>query len=474
MAWLYLPSPTTSTCVPAAECSDSPSSSPSPEGYAPWLTSNGKPTRRPLSWRGWRMRPWITLLSGTTSSPSQTRSSLASFRDSVRLSSPPATPASPSASPASVLASMMSAIYGRTLMRSLARRNPSACFWRTSQGIFGWDSDKSGEISKAEATALRRDYSARAKSARATAGSGCSSLRWNTPAANCAPNSNCNQKDKPGSLLVQAQAWPSPRTEDAESCGNHPDAVDSLTGAVRMWPTPMCSDDGHKVTQSSHQKSLISETMKWPTPRASASANRTMTRGEAVEQGRHGKLLSAEAVMWATPRAGKGTAENSEQWTKRQAEGTVSTPPLAMQAVLWPTPRCAEAGHAGRQKVTEGSTLGLVESAALWPTPVCRDSKGGNSPEHMKVATGRKHLDQLPNYVCHCLPPALRLSMPGSKSSRSTRRLNPRFVEHLMGWPLGWSLIGSALPAMEWCRWQRLMHSSLCLLLCASCDGVAA
>ncbi len=32
--------------------------------------SNGKPTPQPLSWRGWKTRPWIRLLSGTTLEPS--------------------------------------------------------------------------------------------------------------------------------------------------------------------------------------------------------------------------------------------------------------------------------------------------------------------------------------------------------------------------------------------------------------------
>lgn len=30
----------------------------------PWLTLSGKPTQRPLSWTGWKRRPWITNLNG--------------------------------------------------------------------------------------------------------------------------------------------------------------------------------------------------------------------------------------------------------------------------------------------------------------------------------------------------------------------------------------------------------------------------
>lgn len=36
--------------------------------------------------------------------------------------------------------------------------------------------------------------------------------------------------------------WPTPRTEDGESAGNHPGAQDSLTGVTRQWPTPKAND----------------------------------------------------------------------------------------------------------------------------------------------------------------------------------------------------------------------------------------
>jgi hypothetical protein len=39
-------------------------------------------------------------------------------------------------------------------------------------------------------------------------------------------------------LAGQAASWPSPRSEDSESCGNHPGAKYSLTGATLNWPTP--------------------------------------------------------------------------------------------------------------------------------------------------------------------------------------------------------------------------------------------
>lgn len=74
MTWLYippgaLPEPKThaSSASPSApEQAGSTLGSPLPSpDIELWAMSNGKPTPQPLSWRGWKMRPWIRLLYGT-------------------------------------------------------------------------------------------------------------------------------------------------------------------------------------------------------------------------------------------------------------------------------------------------------------------------------------------------------------------------------------------------------------------------
>lgn len=61
MGWVY---------VPGLEVSNSASEL-RPEETSVWCaTSSGKPTRRPLSWAGWKRRPWIERLSGTILRPS--------------------------------------------------------------------------------------------------------------------------------------------------------------------------------------------------------------------------------------------------------------------------------------------------------------------------------------------------------------------------------------------------------------------
>ena len=81
-----------------------------------------------------------------------------------------------------------------------------------------------------------------------------------------------------------------------------------------------------------------------------------------------------------------------------------------------------------------------------WPTPRANDFKG-----HCTNATTRKdgkcRNDQLVNAVIHTGPIAQEkqndgklLSTEGQTSLPPKRRLNPTFVEWLMGVPVGWSL----------------------------------
>lgn len=169
--------------------------------------------------------------------------------------------------------------------------------------------------------------------------------------------------------------------------------------------------------------------------------------------------------------------------------------------------------HKGKTGNGAGMTLATAANAfTLWPTPATRDHKGTNSADHLENGTGRKHLDQLPNFVEHlwytpnvpnggralgddtsatgmtpdgakrqvglekgssggvnrvsslrnearCFPLDPEVSMNGNRSSNERRSLNPRFVEWLMGWPEGWTHF--ACSAMELFRFKQRMRSAL-------------
>jgi hypothetical protein len=107
--------------------------------------------------------------------------------------------------------------------------------------------------------------------------------------------------------------------------------------------------------------------------------------------------------LWPTPRQGKVSSEEAETWLKRQAAGKVATPPLALAVQMWPTPRASDANGHQIQPNKQGG-LGLNQQL------------GG--------------------------------------------RLNPDWVDWLIGWPIGWSDCAPlAMPKFQ----QWLRAHGLCL-----------
>jgi len=191
---------------------------------------------------------------------------------------------------------------------------------------------------------------------------------WHTPSTEDHKSDGPNAQGRYGTekmktsdqrLRNQVWNWPSPRSEDSESCGNHPGAVDSLTGAARMWPN--------------YQKPL------------------PYFRPKPVYQTRLPNETSSE--YW-------------ERMTDYETENGINP----------------------------------AEGGMHCPTPAARDYRSPNAASHMDRSTGAKHLDQLPNFIEHCFLPDPPTSTHGGKSlCGSTRRLNPDFVDWLMGLPPGWT-----------------------------------
>lgn len=171
---------------------------------------------------------------------------------------------------------------------------------------------------------------------------------------------------------------------------------------------------------------------------------------------------------------------------------SVSASSSSASMTAWPTPAAMDATRDGahlRQMTIDAAERGARKGISLchevyrWPTPAARDWKGANSEEHLERSTGSLHLDQLPNFVQHLWrtlgaadsergsngtwqpkpkagqhslrhqtdrwehpysPLALTTVKTGKPSSKERRSLNPLFVEWLMGWPPGWTLLVSS------------------------------
>jgi hypothetical protein len=298
--WLYLPS----TCYPSAQeqaASNSDCGLPSETPCELSVTLSGKPTQRPISWRGWLTRPWMKRLSGTTLRPSMANRGAASWIASLR-----DTRASLTQSPVSVAVMQMSATFGPQWRESLTRRGLPLSSWRTCQQslIPGTES----EIAYGEwVTKLKRDCSLRRKSGRATSGSGSSD--WPTPAA------QDDNKTPEAHMAMKRRMKGGPRN-----------TVTSLQVASKVWPTPQ-EFDSIDLNRSLEAR------------------RRALTKGGCVN-------LREIVKQWATPRANEHQQENSQDahvalsrqaprsllGGRKSSENTRRLNPLFVEWLLgWPT-----------------------------------------------------------------------------------------------------------------------------------------
>ena len=237
-------------------------------------------------------------------------------------------------SPASVAARTIQDTYGPglwTRLIAIARRCASL---KTSQVIFQWDSEPCEEILKSEATQFRRAYSRRLRLALRTSDSGSSSSPWMTPHgmgttdatgklsaggefAKQATNwptpdaALMNNREQPESFEARRKKlaqkhrngngagtplgmavlqWPTPRSEDAESCGNHPEAINSLTGATKLWATPQAERvtwrQDTPLTSGGGNRSLGLDIANFPTPKSSDTRSGSVSQATLAKNSR--------------------------------------------------------------------------------------------------------------------------------------------------------------------------------------------
>lgn len=267
MAWLFA-----QELAASNSACDSPSETPT----ALWVTSSGTPTQRPASWRGWRTRPWIALLSGTISRPSMADRGAAAWILSLA-----ATPASRSPLLAVVEALKMNDTYGRTSRESSERQQPLFASLRMSPAICHSDCARSSQSFRTWVTGLRSMCAARRKSAHRTDASGSGS--WptataGTPDAIVTTGAGRGERTNP-TLAYAIQSWPTPRT---------------ITGGA---------ESGERKQALGREESgggdLQAAAIQWQTP----AAHQFPTRRQVGQATREELLLPAQAQAWATPTA---------------------------------------------------------------------------------------------------------------------------------------------------------------------------
>ena len=145
---------------------------------------------------------------------------------------------------------------------------------------------------------------------------------------------------------------------------------------------------------------------------------------------------------WASPQASDFKDPNSNP-------KATSGHSLAAQAKTYPTPRCSDGNGQGchgtggpnLQTVVSGGT----ETRRMFGTPLSTDGKGGSSTHHGEASRGL-----LRHQVQEDLP-----------TEQITRRLNPEWVDWLMGWPVGWENTETAVSNHSLTAWRTSFRYAL-------------
>jgi hypothetical protein len=203
-----------------------------------------------------------------------------------------------------------------------------------------------------------------------------------------------------------------PRTSDTGS---------SLLPTVTSWPTPQAHDAapgnparvGRYGTEHGG-RNLNDEAAMWPTPLPSDVLGGRTTKGKSRQN-----ETGLRRAVWPTP-----TADDANNGTRESVAFQSLT-----RAVRLPTPQARD-HRSGRAKKNYGNSRPLNEQV-LFPTP-----RGGTEGVGMIGGAGAwRAMERLESsgVVSH----SERMQM----SAGNGGQLNPTWVEWLMGFPLGWTVL---------------------------------
>lgn len=247
--------------------------------------------------------------------------------------------------------------------------------------------------------------------------------------------------------------------------------------AEKLWLTPLSQDSKHGgLSPANEDRTLLCvQAVLWQTPLAGSGNTRGQGAGGAPFL--PGQAAEVAGSLWPTPDASVVTdSEDPEHWlermnARRETEKVRYGTPLAVAARLWPTMvvqcrlvrRPSYSPHSQATSTPGDSSSNSARSShRLWPTVLaCDASMTPRDPSDFSMERrGRGGINSLSNEA-----------VKTAGGDKQALRLNPRFVEWLMGWPLGWTDFGPV--ATGWSLYRRLMRSLCCRMRTAYVGAVS-
>ena len=205
----------------------------------------------------------------------------------------------------------------------------------------------------------------------------------------------------------------------------------------------------------------------WPTPMAGTPAQNGNSAAGNSDFSRKAEKLAA--TMWATPapmqtREGWSAEQIEEARAKERAKGQNGNGfgiGLGAQTTTWPTPaahqdtRGAQAkADAAIDREARGHQLALADRALIFSHPAPETRPHGPTLSQLRPIWRPLRASVIASHG--------RATWRRLWKGRTKRRLNPGFVEWLMGWPPGHALCACSETAFT--RWQRHMRGALLAL----------
>lgn len=216
-----------------------------------------------------------------------------------------------------------------------------------------------------------------------------------------------------------------------------------------LWATATSHERSHDPRQVDHGIQLANQVDNWPTVR-SHEVGEYQNQTDGTTQ----PTLTGAAQNWGTPNAHDGRRPGSDATSQEQIQAMrdktgAGVKNLNEEASHWQTPATDSFRSRGGDRKDE---MGLDQQARFFPTPAALDYRSPNKRSYQE-RSGTTKGEQLQNFVEHSLPdPQTQDGAPSSardptspqhsaskKPRLLTRRLNPRFVELLIGLPPGWT-----------------------------------
>ena len=356
------------------------------------LFVRSKPSQSRIWSAKWKRDSWTQHLSGRILRPSLGQRFATEWTSSLG-----DIPASPSAQPGSAKESKTRGISGHGLQMVFDFSDPGSASLRTSKDISAWGCPTSSKTWQEWVIERRGEYSARLNAERLTNANGSSSWptvrhgeSWQGHGATQSYAENGANHQVNYRYNKQGEKISIPKgTFDT-----------TLTTAViaQNWPSPVASEVRQGFQDRSRgmkgsQESLTTVVVKQHGPAVPASSSTDGSRPES----------------WATPRANKTEGYSSPEFR----------PTLHQQVKSWATPDASD------RRSDKSRQVGLSNQTKTWATPANHDGTTGtkvNSPYKSLVGDVEK------------LTPLTQ------------GKLNPRWVETLMGLSVGWTMPSCASP----------------------------